>query len=295
MPFRGEIPEALTRSIIEGNCVAFVGSGLSMGVRRSNGNPLPSWPRLLKEIIEYAERENVPLGDVKADMNSAIEEGELLTVAQELQDRLSPESLARCLREIFLDSALRPGDFHRHLVAIPFRGFLTTNYDVLIEGAYTLKSQGVVPPTLIQEDLRKVPNPLRLGRPFVFKMHGDINRVESVILGSHDYQDTMFRMPHYRSFLETVFTVNTVLFLGFGVRDPDIINALDRLAAIYARTNDYHYALLEKGRFSGLQKRRLALDKRIKIIEYENDDGTHGQVLCFLELLDSVTTPYQTE
>lgn len=249
MAFRGEIPDALIRAIIEGHCIAFCGAGISMAVKRSDDRALPSWPELLIELIEHAERESVALDDARKDMISAIGQGEFLMVAQELQERLGEESVLRCLRKIFLDPALKPNDLHTELVAIPFRGFLTTNYDTLIEGACTVRSKGVIPPVLTQENLTRAPNPLRVPGTFVFKIHGDVNRGEGIVLGTHDYQDQLFRAPGLRSFLETLFTTQTVLFLGFGLGDPDIENALDRLAGIFCRTNEYHFALVEQGRF----------------------------------------------
>jgi hypothetical protein len=85
--------------------------------------------------------------------------------------------------------------------------------------------------------------------------------------------------------------VNTVLFLGFSLEDPDIDHMLDRLASVFSRTNEFHYALVESGRFSALEQRRLALDKRIRIIEYDNSDGKHEQVAEFLEYLYELTAP----
>ncbi len=260
-----------------------------MAIKRNNGKALPNWVQLISELHEFARLENVNISSLDADISKAIQEGKLLIVAQEIEDHLPKETLNRFFRQIFLDTGVKPGDVHKQLVRIPFQGILTTNYDALIEGAYTLEMEGRIPPVFIQEDLEKIPNPLRTEDVFVFKIHGDIGRPDSIVLGSHEYQETLFRRPGYRSFLETLFTINTVLFLGFSLSDPDIDNMLDRLASIYSRTNELHYALIEKDRYSSLEKRRLALDKRIRVLEYDNDDGTHEQVFEFLTYLYELT------
>lgn len=291
MPFNGEMPNQLVRAVAEGKSLAFVGAGFSMSVKRSNGQSLPDWPGLLRQLLEVSCLENIPFSGLEEELERAISSGKLIMVAQELEERISDPIKSSILRQIFLDDSVRPNVLHEKLVSIPFAGILTTNYDMLIEGAYTLKTGGRIPPVITQEDLEKVSNPLRTKGSFVFKLHGDINRPDTIILSSHDYQDLLFRRPGYRSFLETAFTVNTVLFLGFGLEDPDIDNMLDRLASIFSRTNESHYALMPTGRFSALEKRRMLLDKRIRIIEYDNSDGSHHQVFEFLSYLFELTAP----
>ena len=291
MSFDGEMPNELVRAVIDGRSLALVGAGLSRPVVRSNGRSLPDWRGLLREVLEIALADNIPLSGLDGDLSRAIEDGQLTLAAQELHDRLGSNAVTRILRNVFLDPAVKPTATHSRLVRIPFRGVLTTNYDTLIEGAAAVETGGRIPPVLTQEDLEEVQNPLRANGPFVFKMHGDINRPGTIVLGSHDYQEALFRRPGYRSFLETSFTINTVLFLGFGLADPDVDNMLDRLAAVFARNNEFHFALVPKGRFSLLEQRRLALDKRIRVIEYENRSGDHTDVYRFLDFLYELTAP----
>jgi hypothetical protein len=283
------IPEDLVKAIIDKKALAFCGAGLSVSVKRSNGENLPNWPQLLLELIENANNDKYSFSGLQLQLEDAINKGKLLMVAQEIQEVISKPSISKYLRTIFLDRNLKPNKTHKILVEIPFIGILTANYDTLIEGAYTLKRDGRIPPILTQEDLDKIPNPLKLNDEFVFKIHGDINRPETVILGSHDYQNVLFRIPSYRSFLETLFTINTVLFVGFGLTDPDVDNLLEKLASIYSRNNDFHYLLIEKGRYNDLDKKRLALDKRIFTIEYDNSDGNHHEVYEFLSHLNELT------
>lgn len=289
MAFKGQIPDELVKSILDGNCMAFIGAGMSMNAQRANNERLPSWGALLEEMLQHAVSSRVPLNDVEEDLKAALKEEKFLLVAQELSERLGPEMFRNFLREVFLDVGLKPSNTHKNLVKIPFRAFLTTNYDTLIEGAHTINNGGRIPPILTQEDLDKIPNPLKLKDTFVFKIHGDINRPETIILTSHDYQDSLFRRPAYRSFLETLFTTNTVLFVGFGLADQDVEAMLDKMASIFSRNNDSHYALIEKGKLSQLEIKRLALDKRIRVVEYDNTDGRHSQVNSFLQSLYKLT------
>jgi SIR2-like protein/TIR domain-containing protein len=283
------IPDHLIKAINNNNAIAFCGAGLSISAKRTNGKNLPNWPNLLHEILKYALNDGIKFSGYENEIITAIDNNQLLMVAQEFQEVVPHSNLNRYLRNIFLDKNLVPSIAHTNLMRIPFLGYLTTNYDTLLEGAYTIEKRGRMPPVYTQEDLLSVPNPLRISDDFVFKIHGDINRPETIILSSHDYKEILFRTPHYRSFLETLFTINTVLFIGFGLQDPDTDFILDRLSGIYARNNEYHYALVEEGKFSNFEKKRLAIDKRILVIEYKNDDKMHSQVNDFLSHLAEIT------
>jgi hypothetical protein len=204
--------------------------------------------------------------------------------AQELQDRLGTAALGEFLDRVFRENSVLPSSAHRILPRIPFRAVLTTNYDALIEGAYSIENGGSLPPVWTQEDLLFRPSPLRGTAFFVFKIHGHLDRPNSVVLGSRDYQDLLFRTPGYRQFLETLFATHTVLFVGFGGADPNLDGVFDRLAAIYSRTLDRHFILLPANRLNTTEKRRLALDRRLEVIEYDADP-THSQVGAFLREL----------
>jgi len=263
--FRGIIPAELADALRTKRCILFVGAGLSAQVSRSNGAPLPGWSELLMEFLDWAISRQVRFWGDPEDIRKMIQKGNLLMAAQELQDRLDTAALGEFLDRVFRDNTVKPSSGHRMLPRIPFRAVLTTNYDSLIEGAYAIENGGNLPPVWTQEDLLFRPSPLRGNGFFVFKIHGHLDRPNSVVLGSRDYQDLLFRTPGYRQFLETLFATYTVLFVGFGGSDPNLEGVLDRLASIYSRTLDRHFILLPANRLNTTEKRRLALECRTSI------------------------------
>jgi len=96
-----------------------------------------------------------------------ITSNDLLPAAQELQERVGTPAIGEFLASVFQDHQVVPGISHRVLPKISFRAILTTNYDSLIEGAYTIENGGRIPPVLTQEDLFFRPSPLR-GSEFSF-------------------------------------------------------------------------------------------------------------------------------
>jgi SIR2-like protein/TIR domain-containing protein len=292
--FHGLVPVELTDAIRLGRCIAFVGAGLSARVRRSSGLALPLWSPFLIELLDWAIARQVRFWGDPEDIRAMIRAGDLLAAAQEIQERVGTTGLGEFLNTIFRDSAITPSVAHRLLPRIAFRAVLTTNYDALIEGAYAIADRGRIPPVLTQEDLLYRQSPLRNSDFFIFKVHGHLDRPGSVVLGSRDYQELMFRTPGYRQFLETLFATHAVLFLGFGGSDPDLENVLDRLAAIYSRTLDRHFILVPAGKFNTTAKRRLALDRRLEVIDYL-PDSSHSQVVAFLRELRRQASRSATE
>lgn len=284
------IPEKLVSAIRQGSASAFVGAGMSMPVTRKDGRPLPSWKGLLQELKQFAESEASEPLPYSTEIDQAIAKDDLMVVAQQLEESLTTHQKAKFFSAVFEDGNLQPTEDHHLLVGIPFRGFLTTNYDALIELAIA-KQGNSQPSVFIPGDLDHIPNPLRHDETWIFKLHGDANRPESIVLDSHDYQTTIFRRPGYRAFLETLLTVHTILFMGFSMADPDIENLIENLASIYSRHNDVHYALVPRGFYNSLEKHRLEQDKRIELIEFDNPDGKYGEVTTFLRRLHAETHP----
>lgn len=275
--FQGIIPTELVDALRSKRCILLAGAGLSAQVTRSNGDALPTWPQFLLELLEWAKARRISFWGNPDDIRDMITKGDLLAAAQELQERVEKAALGDFLHHVFRDPLVVPSAVHRLLPRIPFRAILTTNYDSLIEGAYSIERGGRIPPVFTQEDLEFRPSPLRRSDFFIFKIHGDQDRPNTVVLGSHDYQNLLFRTPGYRQFLETLFSTHTVLFVGFGGTDSDLDNVLDRLASIYSRTLDNHFILLPADRLNTTEKRRFRLDRRLEVIEYLADKG-HSQV-----------------
>ncbi len=282
--FEGIIPPEIIDSLKSNKCILFVGSGLSSKVTRSNMRRLPNWEKFLTELLDYAILKKVEFWDDPEFIRDMIKKGNFIMAAQELQDRVGVSIMGKFLNSIFRDKLVLPSETHRLLPHIPFRAILTTNYDSLIEGAYSIEEEGRLPMVFTQEDLVERHQILQRDDFFIFKLHGHFDRPSTIVLGSRDYQDLLFRTPGYKQFIETLFSTHTVIFVGFSGDDPDLNNILDKLASIYSRTLEKHYILLPSGTMNPIERRRFALDKRLEVLEYKKDIN-HTQVTEFLREL----------
>ena len=275
-PSETKLPRRLIEAIQARRCVLFVGSGLSAQVRRSDGRPLPTWAALVSELLALAVAGDEPIRQA-ADIKQMIKKGRLPDAAQTLQEQVSGAALGAYFQLIFGDRGVQPGPLHRLIAQIPFRAVLTSNYDRLIEGAISLARNGWHPQIIVPDDLIHRAPLLNNSEFFVFKLHGDYQRMSTVVLGQRDYQRLFHRYPVYRHFLETVFATNTVVFIGYGGSDPDLDEIHNKLSNIYESAFEPNYLVLPRGRFNLAEKQRLLRDKRLAVLEYEPDAG-HSQL-----------------
>ena len=280
MPIRREteiqIPKDLSEIIRKGECVLFVASGLSTKVVRKNRKRLPGWKDFLLELLAWCQQNRVTFNSEPEEIDEMIQKGNYLMAAQELQEIISNNEFSEFLNSVFRDVKVKPTNNHISLTKIPFRAILTTNYDTLIEGAYALSNDGRLPNKYTQNDLSAALSPLRKKEFFIFKMHGDIDRVETIILGNRSYNSLLHKSPEYLSFLEILFTTQTVLFVGFGGSDPDLDYVIDKLSTVFSRTLNKHYLLAPSKKFNFTEKRRLLIDKRLEVLEYDASDNHKG-------------------
>jgi len=180
--------------------------------------------------------------------------------------------------EVFRDPALRPGPAHRLLPGMGFAATLTTNYDKLIEA--------VLPgaPCYTQRDYPELAG-LNRDRGFaIVKVHGDVDRCESIVLGQADYREATFGNAAFRVFLTGLFTTRTVLFVGCSLTDPDLLLFLDELKFQMKGHLGAHYALMRTHGMNALERRGFEKSYGIRIV---GDDGRadYPDIRGFLEAL----------
>ncbi len=189
----------LTERIMSGRCNAFIGAGMSLQV-------YPAWNELIERVCRAC---GVNTGNVTSQNISRLE------LAQTAKDK------NRCAYFRELHNIFKPADpTHRHhlLARLPFKSYLTTNYDSLLLGACEFNNDNSVGyseyPALEIEHRTD-------GE--VFFLHGrinptDLNSEPNIVLTNNDftyaYSETLLR-----SFLEQLLTFSNVCFLGCSLED----------------------------------------------------------------------------
>jgi hypothetical protein len=272
-----DIPKELSDQVARGNCVVFVGAGPSQGAG------LPSWPQLLGQMLDWAQAHGVDISD-RAELAGYIKNDELLLAAEEMQERMGDEGFRMFMAEVFRRPGLKPTETHLLIPKVPFAAAVTTNYENLLETAYTIVN-GAQPHVFTHTDAAELSAALRTGEFYVLKAHGTIDRMDTIVLGRRSYRDLIHSNPPYRQHLTSLFSGKTVLFLGFGLTDPDLLLLLDELKAVFSGHTGHHFALMDEQRAPAIKRKRFEKDYGVVIIPYTPSAADHPEVRAFLEAL----------
>lgn len=129
------------------------------------------------------------------------------------------------LNEILVDSFsnLTPSSFHYGLLKIPqLRTIITTNYDNLIEKAYTVPYFQVF---ANDEELADA----NWQNIQLLKIHGDLTHLNEVVITEDDYRHYLADAPNplLWSRVITEFTTKHIVFVGYSADDPNILNLIE--------------------------------------------------------------------
>jgi len=128
----------------------------------------------------------------------------------------------RCLADIFTQE--KPLQYHIDLMKLPWKGIITTNYDELLEDALKQIKRRYIKITLDRNvDLTALEDiPL-------FKIHGDVSEFNSLVLDAENYKKFSDLYSFLESNLYSTLRKHSVVFFGYGMRDPRLIEWLNSL------------------------------------------------------------------
>lgn len=293
----GRIYEELQRYLSSGDLILFAGSGLSSQACTKDGDHPPNWANLLKKMANWCLGNELIDDIYYTDIMELIDKDFLIDAGQELEEIIEELSQRqRCLAEAILCNKAEISEAHSLIAGINFRAYLTTNYDEFIEGAFWHK-HGKRLQKFYRPTISGVLDSYRKKEHFIFKLHGDISDPSSIVLGNRSYEPLLQSDSDYKKCLETIFSMSSILFIGFGCTDPDIEHIISRVAALDGRTKR-HWMLATENSVPRLKAKRFWTDFGINIIRYKSDE-THTEFVRFLRNLaaphSSTSTIYRLD
>jgi hypothetical protein len=230
--------EKLKQVLAQEDTVLFIGSGISLW------SGLPSWPRMIEELAKFVESAGGKADLVRAEA----ERGDLLQAASYGFDKLTPQQIGDFIRAACRYGTAKPHEIHHKIVSFGSRCFVTTNYDNLLEEALRQwQPNRFYPPPVTNRQLTETPKiAAAKALDFVFKPHGDAADSNSIILTREQYRMLLPQgeLHHALEALKTLLVSRPVVYLGFGLRDPDFIYVRDILANTYKGGTRDHYAIM---------------------------------------------------
>jgi hypothetical protein len=228
-PFpRADLAE-LIDALKSGECVAFVGAGLS----RNSG--LKGYEDLIQIMADRVELG----GKVGKDTDLYFD------VAQMFRDRFGAGAVRKLIAELYGEGAkASPSLAHYLLLSLPIRFVMTTNYDRLLEETLEMLSRY---PLRVVDAGHVARTGFRDGT-YVVKMHGDVEDGHFV-LSRDDYDGFFQKRPEMASLLEGLLLNQSFLFVGYSLRDPNFRQVYGKIGQMLQSARRPAYVLaFEKAR-----------------------------------------------
>lgn len=206
-----------------------------------------------------------------------------IVVAQRYEQRFGRVQLVEAIREALHVERARPGKAHRAFVQLPFDTVYTTNFDLLLEDAY---SEAIRPFRSLVGELQL---PFHAGQiaSSIVKMHGDLRHEEHFIVTQRDYDSYMERYPVIATHLSAMLITRTPMFLGYSLSDPDFENIRKIVRSRLGVFERMAYVIQFDVEPKAVE---AALDKRLHIISLNTSSGTTRS-----EVLASFFSDIQTQ
>lgn len=219
------------------DCILFIGSGVSLW------SDLPSWHNLIIELSEYVKKQ----GESNKLILKELRNGDLLQAASYGLDKLTNSQIADFYKQACRVDVSSPSSLHKKIVELGPRSFITTNYDTLLEDSLSKWSQRNYLDIVTNKQLIEMAGILNTNaRDFIYKFHGDIRDIDSIILTREQYRILLPQGERYVAMetLKHLLVSRPVVYIGFGLRDPDFLYLKDILINTYQGSTRDHYAIM---------------------------------------------------
>jgi len=280
-----KIPNDLLSYISSGEAVAVIGSGFSVAAG------FPSWNQLLELLINECEQ-NIQYFDENDELKHLLKKGYILEVAEGCRSILGKSLYNNLIQRVFRNPSINITDFHKFMFNIPFSSILTTNYDNLLEQTfYNMQKKECYLPVYTQKNIAQLAR-LAYDKDFyILKLHGDVNDIDSIVLTYKDYQDIIHSNPAYHKAMSAIFSTKSLIFFGYGLRDPDLMLLLEQYTTIFKGFNRTHFAFFPN---AGKILSKSFLERYNIIVIPYNDRNRHQELKELLEYISGQSSlPYQ--
>jgi tetratricopeptide (TPR) repeat protein len=201
------IPLGLKNVINSQNCVLFVGAGIGIHLKNSNGDTAPNGGQLCELMCKNFK---IPYEN-HFSLNQISELVEIDYGRKELESFVSSQL-----------SSLTPDDTFRWISTIRWRSIFTTNYDNCIERAYQLNPSSPQKPITfsITSDTKTINNLIDIP---IYHLHGYLFSGEehNLIITKTDYAKFRKRRRMIFEILKSEIANASILYVGYSHKDPN--------------------------------------------------------------------------
>lgn len=238
-----DMPDEIVEAALSKNLVLFCGAGISTESKLVSSKTF--YTNVFNELINKSKlniNPNISFSSLMGLYTKEITNGRKILLSK-IKNRFDYINTFPQL----LNIATR---FHKEVAANPFiETIITTNWDTYFEDYCDCTA-------IINDEDCTFWN---LFNRRVFKIHGSINNIGSIILTNEDYEDS------YQKFtdnligdrLKTILTSNTIVFIGFSFGDEDLNRLIDVLSVKMGNFINQFYVVTIDNKWNDIVDKRI--------------------------------------
>ena len=261
------INQYVVNLINSGNAWAFVGSGVSVDAG------LPDWQKLYTLTAERLTGHTpdlVELSDLPVLFDKLIRDHGKEAVHTQVKTELG--------------SITAPGRLHKLIAAWPFQNYVTTNYDPLLDTALSSAYPGWVSVGNTPPETRRISREVSKTIWHPHGMIGLLGEKSHLVISQNDYDAIYPAGSVVLETLKAILRMHSLVFIGFGFNDPDLIELLKAVARLSDPGHPV-YAFL-----SGMtesEQQEFKINYNVVTIPYAAPVSDHSELLSLLHYHDN--------
>ena len=271
----GNIPRGLKKAIENDELVLFIGAGLSCELKNTEGTTLGGWKEMVSSMLSYLNKEDYII-DEEQKSYEELEPIDALKKLEEKDEPIGKEEVGDFIKCYFELEKGNDLSLQKALFSLSTK-IITTNYDIALEeAAPELKSKKAYKTKGFElEKIRNNPT-------FLFKLHGCIEDLKSLILFPSDYDDLYNSKSQdaeqVLKALDNLIYNKTFLFIGTGMGDPQITSFFEKIKSVKGKHSQKHYIITPKP-----LNKSLNFLTRIEINDYAEIPSVIKQLILIKE------------
>ena len=232
------IPHGLKEAIEKEELVLFIGAGLSWDLKNTEGKTLGGWKDMVSSMLSYLKDKEY----ITAEEQQSCEKLEPIKALKRLENnKIDRRVIGNFVKRYFTLGEGNDFPLQKKLYSLSTKIF-TTNYDLAFEEAIEGLRQEKAYKTQNYKLSRLMEDPI-----FLFKLHGCIEDVDSLVLFPSDYKELYNNNGRDAALALLAFKFlifsKTFLFIGTGMDDYQINNFFEEVKEIRGIYNQEHYII----------------------------------------------------
>ena len=235
------IPPGLKEAIEADDLVLFIGAGLSWNLQNTDNESLEGWDKMVKSITSHLNEK----GYITDELKQSCDALEPIKALEKLENKgITKREVGGFVKHYFALGEGNDFSFQQKLFSLSTK-IITTNYDRAFEKAIPELQEIKAYRTKDYELNRLKKDPI-----FLFKLHGCIDGIDSMVLLPSDY-DKLYKSKgreaeHALYALRNLIFNKTFLFIGTGLGDSQINGIFKEINRIQGIYDQEHYIITDK-------------------------------------------------